>query len=104
MTPFAIHSRLGRGGSRSTDRPRVPAPVRPVRAAIRLAARIGTRIAAGIAARIARVRCRPEAGMNTAEYAVGTLAAVAFAGALLKVLTSDAVRSALTSLIARALQ
>ena len=33
--------------------------------------------------------------MNTAEYAVGTLAAVAFAGLLLKVLTSDPVQNAL---------
>lgn len=43
-------------------------------------------------------------GMNTAEYAVGTLAAVAFAGVLLKVLTSDAVRNALASIVQRALQ
>jgi hypothetical protein len=41
--------------------------------------------------------------MNTAEYAVGTLAAVGFAGLLLKVLTSGSVRSALTGLIERAL-
>lgn len=39
-----------------------------------------------------------------AEYAVGTLAAVAFAGILLKVLTSDTVQAALTSVIDRALQ
>lgn len=44
-----------------------------------------------------------DAGMNTAEYAVGTLAAVAFAGLLLKVVTSDAVQRALTNLIQRAL-
>ena len=41
--------------------------------------------------------------MNTAEYAVGTLAAVAFAGLLLKVVTSDAVRAGLTAVFARAL-
>jgi len=46
----------------------------------------------------------PEAGMTTVEYAVGTLAAVAFAGVLLKVLTSDPVQQALSSLIQRALQ
>ena len=46
---------------------------------------------------------RSDAGMNTAEYAIGTLAAVAFAGLLLKVLTSDRVQAALTSLILRAL-
>ncbi len=48
-------------------------------------------------------RLRSDAGMNTAEYAVGTLAAVAFAGILLAVLTSDAVRSALQALVERAL-
>ena len=47
---------------------------------------------------------RRDDGMNTAEYAVGTLAAVAFAGILLKVLTSDAVRAALSSIVQRALQ
>jgi hypothetical protein len=45
-----------------------------------------------------------DAGMNTAEYAVGTLAAVAFAGLLLKVLTSDRVQAALGALIERALR
>jgi Protein of unknown function (DUF4244) len=46
---------------------------------------------------------RNDAGMNTAEYAVGTLAAVAFAAALMKVLTSDSIRAALTDIIGRAL-
>lgn len=50
-----------------------------------------------------RNRLRGDDGMNTAEYAVGTIAAVAFAGILLKVLTSDTVRSALTAIIQRAL-
>jgi Protein of unknown function (DUF4244) len=49
------------------------------------------------------VRLHGDAGMNTAEYAVGTLAAVAFAGLLLKVLTSETVQKALTALIQRAL-
>jgi len=43
-------------------------------------------------------------GMTTVEYAVGTLAAVAFAGVLLKVLTSDTVQAALASIVQRALQ
>jgi hypothetical protein len=47
---------------------------------------------------------RADDGMNTAEYAVGTLAAVAFAGILLKVLTSDRVQAALTALVERALR
>lgn len=48
-------------------------------------------------------KMRGESGMSTAEYAVGTLAAVAFAGVLLKVLTSGPVQSALSDLIERAL-
>lgn len=48
-------------------------------------------------------RLRSDAGMNTAEYAVGTLAAVAFAGLLLRVVTSDSVQAALQSVIDRAL-
>ena len=49
------------------------------------------------------VRLRDDAGMTTAEYAVGTLAAVAFAGLLLKVVTSDAVHRALAAVIEKAL-
>jgi hypothetical protein len=51
-----------------------------------------------------RIRTRGDEGMTTAEYAIGTLAAVAFAGLLLKVLTSDPVRAALSALVNRALQ
>ena len=46
---------------------------------------------------------RMDAGMTTAEYAVGTLAAVAFAAALIAVVKSDAVRSALARIIQSAL-
>jgi hypothetical protein len=42
--------------------------------------------------------------MNTAEYAVGTVAAVAFAGILLKVVTSPGVQSALSGIIEKALR
>jgi len=42
-------------------------------------------------------------GMTTAEYAVGTLAAVGFAGLLIKVLTSVAVLALLEDLVRRAL-
>lgn len=49
------------------------------------------------------MKTKSDAGMNTAEYAIGTLAAVAFAGVLLKVLTSDSVQAALAALITRAL-
>ncbi|MEU9357259.1 DUF4244 domain-containing protein [Streptomyces sp. NPDC048301] len=42
-------------------------------------------------------------GMTTSEYAVGTIAACAFAAVLYKVVTSGAVMSALQSLIKEAL-
>jgi len=44
-----------------------------------------------------------DAGMSTAEYAVGTVAAVAFAVVLYKIIKSDAVSSALRSIIDSAL-
>lgn len=44
-----------------------------------------------------------DAGMSTAEYAVGTVAAVAFAVVLYKIVKSDAVSSALKSIIDSAL-
>jgi hypothetical protein len=44
-----------------------------------------------------------QAGMSTAEYAVGTLAACGFATVLYKVITSGAVSSALSAVIRRAL-
>lgn len=47
---------------------------------------------------------RGDDGMNTAEYAVGTLAAVAFAGVLLKVLSSPTVQASLTGVINDALK
>jgi hypothetical protein len=57
--------------------------------------------------RIARqtkaIRAAVEAGMTTAEYAVGTVAAVAFAVVLYKIVRSDAVASALSSIVESAL-
>ena len=50
-----------------------------------------------------RFRGQTQAGMTTAEYAVGTLAACAFAAVLMAVVRSGAVRTALTDLIASAL-
>ncbi len=44
-----------------------------------------------------------DAGYITAEYAVGMIAAVAFAGILLAVVKSGAVKSMLTAIIERAL-
>ena len=53
---------------------------------------------------VRRLRLAGEAGMSTAEYAVGTIAAVAFAGVLLKVVTSSSIQQALTGIIGRALK
>ncbi len=41
--------------------------------------------------------------MTTAEYAVGTVAAVAFASVLFRVVQSDAVRNALSHIVTSAL-
>jgi Flp pilus assembly pilin Flp len=56
--------------------------------------------------RLKRLRrwLRNDSGMTSAEYAVGTLAAVAFAGLLLKVVTSAPIQAALSHLIERALK
>ncbi|MEW9527622.1 DUF4244 domain-containing protein [Microbispora sp. NPDC049125] len=49
-------------------------------------------------------RTRADAGMSTAEYAVGTIAACGFAALLWKVVTSAEVRSMLAALIQKALK
>ncbi|HET6359868.1 DUF4244 domain-containing protein [Streptomyces sp.] len=46
---------------------------------------------------------RNDAGMTTSEYAMGTIAACAFAAVLYKVVTSGAVSGALQSVIGKAL-
>lgn len=47
--------------------------------------------------------CSGEAGLVTAEYAVGIVTAVAFAGLLLAIIKSDSVRQILFNLIQNAL-
>lgn len=44
-----------------------------------------------------------DAGMSTAEYAIGTIAAAAFAAVLYAVVTGDTVVATLTGLVQRAL-
>jgi Protein of unknown function (DUF4244) len=56
-----------------------------------------------IRARWALLMRRCEAGMTTAEYAVGTVAAVGFALVLYRVVRSPAISAALSSLIRSAL-
>jgi hypothetical protein len=55
------------------------------------------------ARRWAAVRATAEAGMSTAEYAVGTVAACAFAAVLYRVVTGDSIVSGLTALVDSAL-
>lgn len=50
-----------------------------------------------------RVRRRSEAGMTTAEYAVGIMAAATFALVLLGIVRSDTVKAALTGIVQSAL-
>ena len=58
----------------------------------------------GPAARWALLRADAEAGMSTAEYAVGTVAACAFAAVLYRVVTGGSVVTALGDLVSSALQ
>ena len=51
-----------------------------------------------------RHRVSRDRGMSTAEYAVGTVAAAAFAGLLFKIVTSPEVKDLLLGIIRRALQ
>ena len=53
--------------------------------------------------KVIRQRMDGDAGMSTAEYAVGTVAAVAFAAVLFKVVHSAAVQTALSHIITSAL-
>lgn len=50
-----------------------------------------------------RLLCADDAGMSTVEYAIGTIAAAAFAAVLYAVVSGDSIVTALTELIERAL-
>lgn len=65
------------------------------------AARVRARVRALV--RRLRVALRADAGMVTSEYAVGIIAAVAFAALLYKVLTSGQVSAELQDIVKRAL-
>ncbi|WP_398695418.1 DUF4244 domain-containing protein [Streptomonospora wellingtoniae] len=51
-----------------------------------------------------RAAMRGDRGMSTAEYALGTVTACAFAAVLFAILTSDEVRAAVTRIVTDALQ
>ncbi len=64
---------------------------------------MGPRLIRRIRTAARRMRSLGEEGMTTAEYAVGTVAAVAFAALLLAVVRSAPVKSALTQIVVTAL-
>jgi hypothetical protein len=51
---------------------------------------------------VATLRRRNEAGMTTAEYATGTVAACGFAGVLYKLVESDTVRDWISNVVSKA--
>ena len=66
-------------------------------------ARPPTTLPGWLSGRWARLRATPEAGMSTAEYAVGTVAACAFAAVLYRVVTGSSIVTGLTDLVESAL-
>jgi hypothetical protein len=76
---------------RTCPTPRAAAPIRPSRAR-RLVRRFRTWLTSD------------DRGMSTVEYAIGTLAAAAFAAVLYTVISGDNVVAALTGLVQRALE
>jgi hypothetical protein len=79
----------------------VPDPTDPQAAAAAPAR--SSRARAALHRRLEALLEEPEAGMSTAEYAVGTVAACAFAAVLYRVVTGDNVVDGLTDLVDRAL-
>jgi hypothetical protein len=63
----------------------------------------GRRLARALARRWALLRATAEAGMSTAEYAVGTVAACAFAAVLYRVVSGESIVTGLTDLVESAL-
>jgi hypothetical protein len=57
----------------------------------------------GLRRRWQLVRARAEGGMSTAEYAVGTVAACAFAAVLYRVVSGESIVTGLTDLVESAL-
>lgn len=60
-------------------------------------------VRAALRRRWSRLSSAAEAGMSTAEYAVGTVAACAFAAVLYRVVTGDSIVTGLTDLVDAAL-
>lgn len=108
MTQQTTHEHLAPAILTTPDAPDAPASlVHPGAAAPRKAHADRRPWVARMRRRAARCRAATrtaaEAGMSTAEYAVGTIAACGFAAVLYKIVTSGPVRSALTGVIVKAL-
>lgn len=65
--------------------------------------RVQNRLLSTLAGRWTRLQATAEAGMSTAEYAVGTVAACAFAAVLYRVVSGDSIVTGLTDLVESAL-
>jgi Flp pilus assembly pilin Flp len=76
-------------------------PLAPRRALHRTLRRLRLLVTA-LRGRLRRLR-RDDSGMSTVEYAIGTVAAAAFAVVLWKVVTGESVTAALTQIVQRAL-
>ena len=63
-----------------------------------------SRLGGFLADRRGQLRQAAQAGMSTAEYAVGTVAACAFAAVLYRVVTGGSIVTALGRLVQRALE
>lgn len=103
------NARTARAGlvTRSTQGSRNVLGARNARGALGVRDRVSGRVRRGAPGAAARWRAMrgaaADAGMSTAEYAVGTVAACGFAAVLYKVVTSSAVSSALSGMIKKAL-
>jgi Flp pilus assembly pilin Flp len=75
------------------------------RAMSRSESAVGRRSARGLRARTSGMRrlLSDDAGMSTVEYAIGCVAAAAFAAVLYAVISGDSVTTALTQIVQRAL-
>lgn len=97
----SIHPRSLRPHPSSLVTARVPEQIAAQSAAC--SSRRVRRWALAVRARFSTARCGLDRGMTTAEYAIGTIAACAFAGVLFKVVTGQQVVGLLTSAVGRAL-
>lgn len=97
--PRDAHRPCGPHSPRSVQR---PPSARRRRGVARLDGRTRTAAATAAHRRIGRL-LRDDSGMSTVEYAIGCVAAAAFAAVLYTVLSGDSVVTALTQLVQRAL-